>query len=410
MKFKNKNDYLDQRNALIKKAEDFINEGKKDEADAAMEDVKKLDTAFEDFRKAEANLNALKNSGVVSPDAPLENGELNNFYNDEEKMNVGSPEYKNAWIHMMKGNKLSTDEQKVFDAVNANKTFLNEEKASEHTYIIPTTIQSGIWEKAAADHPVLQDMFTTHIPGNFEIIVDTSTESDADWVDETDESSDAEFTEGRVLLSGCELAKSVTVSWKLKKMNDQDYEAYLIKKLGEKVGNAVAKAVFHGKGKPAASEHKPQAKGFITALENEAETPNIIKYTGGITYKNMTSLIALIPAAYLSGASIYAKNTTIWNEIANILDANKRPIFVPDVTSGGIGKVFGVPVKAEDGVEEGEVAIGNLEKGYAFNFNEEMTIYMEDHVKARKTDYMAYAIADGDVVTTEAFGVLQKGE
>jgi HK97 family phage major capsid protein len=408
MKFKNMQDYLNQRNALIQDAENLINEGK--DAIEVMDNIKKLDNAYEDFRTKNANLNALKNNPVVDPAAPVTAGSVNTSGNTEEIKDLSSDEYKRAWIHVMKGNKLTTQEQSIFDSVNMANPMKNTETVSEHSVLIPTTVQHGIWEQAAKEHPVLKDLLPTHVQGDIEIIIDTSSESDADWIDEGDKPADAEFSEGKIVLQGCELAKSVTISWKLKKMNDQDYEAYLIKKLGEKVGNAIAKSIFHGKGKPTASEHKAQAKGFITALEKENSTPNIIKYkeTAGVSYKNITSLMSLIPGAYLSGASIYTKGTTLWNQLANILDANKRPIFIPDVTENSVGKIFGIPVKVEDGVEDGEVALANLNKGYAFNFNEEMTIYTEDHVKDRTTDYMAYGIADGDVITTEAFAVMQK--
>lgn len=42
------------------------------------------------------------------------------------------------------------------------------------------------------------------------------------------------------------------------------------------------------------------------------------------------------------------------------------------------------------------------------NINENMTIYTDDHVKARTTDYMGYALIDGDVVTTKSFALLKK--
>ena len=407
MKFKDMQDYLNQRNALIQNAENLINEGK--DATEAMNAITDLDNAYEEYRTKNANLNALRNNPVVDPAAPVSNGETGTSGTAEGVKDASSNEYKSAWIHVMKGNKLSTQEQSIFDSVNM-ETMKNVETSPDHKVLIPTTVQHGIWEQAAEDHPVLKDLFATHVQGDIQIIIDTSEKSDADWIDEEDSTSDAETSEGTVLLQGCELAKSITISWKLKKMNDQDYEAYLIKKLGEKVGNAIAKAIFHGNGKPTAKEHKAQARGFITALEKESRTPRIVKYeeAPGIAYADLTALMALIPGVYLSGASIYTTNKTLWNQLANIVDANKRPIFIPDVTEGSVGKIFGIPVKVEDGVNDGEVALANLNKGYAFNFNEEMTIYTEDHVKPRTTDYMAYGIADGDVITTEAFAVLQK--
>lgn len=80
----------------------------------------------------------------------------------------------------------------------------------------------------------------------------------------------------------------------------------------------------------------------------------------------------------------------------------------PDVTLGGVGRIFGLVVKEEDGMKDGEVLFGNVSKGYAVNINENMTMYNEDHIKSRTTDYMGYALVDGDVLTTKAFALLKK--
>lgn len=113
--------------------------------------------------------------------------------------------------------------------------------------------------------------------------------------------------------------------------------------------------------------------------------------------------MGLIKSTYKTGASIYAKSSVIWGVLALLKDNQGRPLFIPDVTAGGVGRIFGLPVKEEDSIPDGDILIGNVARGYAMNVNENMTIYTEDHVKARYTDYMSYAIVDGDVLTTKAF-------
>lgn len=407
MRFKDRQDYLDQRAVLMDKAQEAINEGDAEGAEKAMQDVQELDDAYEAFAKKQAELQAMQDKLKVTNLIP-HSGEKNDMSgeitgNDVEDKT--SEAYRNAWVKAMKGEKLSDKEQVIIDKVN----FKNVETSTEHTLIIPETTRKGIWQKAKETHPVLNDIAPTFVQGDIVIITDESEDSDADWTDEATPSKDAEFKEGKVTLTGCELAKSVTISWKLKKMNDQDYEAYLIARLGEKIGNTIAKALFNGKGKPGEGESfKPQARGIITAMGAQKDTPQIIEYAAKIAYTDLTSLMALVKSAYKAGASFYANNTTIWTQLANIVDGNKRPIFIPDVTAGGVGRIFGIPVKEEDGVGEGEVVFGNFKIGYVFNFNEQMHVYHEEHVKARETDYMAYAIADGDVITTEAFAMLKK--
>lgn len=409
--FKNKQEYLEQRKNLMDKAQKFIDSGNPEEADKVIEEVKKLDESFETWKTAQANLNALKDNStveaVITNMASQDKTIMDSGEATLEDMTISSPEYKNAWIKAVKGGKLDKNEEKIINLVNGK--YKNAETAAEHKLIIPTSVKDGIWEAATEQHPVLNDIEPTGIQGDVTIIKDTSKTSDADWIDENDESKDAEFSEGELKLTGCELSKSVTISWKLKKMNDRDYEAYLIRKLGRKVGNAIAKSLFTGKGRPGNEDSfKAQAKGVITAIEAEENTPRIVEFVDNIKYTDLTKLMSIIKSAYKAGAAIYSNNAFIWNYMANITDTMGRPLFVPDVTAGGVGRIFGIPVKEEDGVTGDMAVIGNFKEGYAFNFNEEMSIYTEDHVKARKTDYMAYGIADGDVITTECFAILKK--
>ena len=86
------------------------------------------------------------------------------------------------------------------------------------------------------------------------------------------------------------------------------------------------------------------------------------------------------------------------------MDATGRPCFIADTTAGGVGRLFGFVVEEDDSVDT--LLFGNANKGYHLNINKQMTLDQEDHKKARTTDYIAYAIMDGDVRTEKAFAYL----
>ena len=185
---------------------------------------------------------------------------------------------------------------------------------------------------------------------------------------------------------------------------------YITSKLAEKMGNALAKGIISGKGKPAQGDNsfKPQARGIKTVLEAEDNTPQVVTYTSEITYDDLTTAMGKVKSGYSANACFYATNSTIWNQIAHIKDTTGRPIFIPDATLGGVGRLFGKIVKEEDAMKDGEILLGAINKGYIMNINEDMTIYTEDHIGDRATDYMGYAIVDGDVLTTKAFALIKK--
>ncbi len=59
-------------------------------------------------------------------------------------------------------------------------------------------------------------------------------------------------------------------------------------------------------------------------------------------------------------------------------------------------------------MSDDEILVGNVSAGYVANCNENVSLYQEDHVTDRYTDYMGYAIIDGKVLTTKAFVLIKK--
>lgn len=407
-----KDKYLAKRKALMNAAQDLLNEGKMDEANAKLKEVESLDSEFENAAKAQANINAMKDKALVTNIADksvnvLDGTTVDNVKSGAEAKNEAEV-YKNAFAKTMMGKPLDKNESETFNRINDD--FRNVTQTAEtHTVVIPETVKAGIWKEIGEAHPIFGDLTPTFVAGDLTIIQDTDPDGDAEWVDEDTKSEDGEVGFATVNLTGCELMKTITVSWKLKKMSVDAFLDHVTTKIAEKMGNALAKGMISGKGKPGESDqHKPQPKGIVTALEAEASTPQVVEYEPAITYKNMTDVMSKIKSGYAKGGAIYATNTTIWGELANIVDGNNKPMFIPDVTLGGVGRIFGLVVKEEDGMNDGEVLFGNVAKGYAVNINENMTMYNEDHIKARTTDYMGYALVDGDVLTTKAFALLKK--
>lgn len=335
-------------------------------------------------------------------------GEVMDKLNNEVEVKDEAKLYNAAFAKSMMGVELNKEESETFNKVNAD--FRNAtQTAEQHTVLVPETVRQGIWAEIGEAHPIFGDITPTFIPGKVTIIKEENEMSDAEWVDEDTEGNDDEVGFETINLDGCELVKSIKISWKLKKMSIDAFLSYITTKLAEKMGNAIAKAMIDGKGKPGNSDDwKAQPKGIATELVAEASTPQVITYTEKITYDNMLSLMSKIKSGYINGSSFYANNSTIWNELATIKDEDGKSIFIPDATLGGVGRIFGVTVKEEDGCANGQVLLGNVQKGYVMNINENMTIYTDDHVKARTTDYMGYALIDGDVVTTKSFALLKK--
>ena len=259
-------------------------------AQATNEEIKALDAKFQALATAQANFAALNgmdrpatvpeipaalNSAGIPAAKPAEDPKA-----DDEKM------YVNAFAHYMMGDKLSADEEKIFAAKNATTT------AKENYVVVPTTVRDGIWHEMEERHPVIAATARTHIKGDVDILVETSVGSAPSWYDEDTAVTAEKAVTAKITLKGCELAKDIPVSWKLKKMSVDEFISYIQTRIADKMGNGLAAGLLVGLGVDSATENpRPsQPLGVITKLEAESGTPQVVSYTAanGIVYANLT--------------------------------------------------------------------------------------------------------------------------
>lgn len=410
----NRKQYEAKRLALMNEAQKLLDAGSVKEANAKMEEVKALDDQWDAIAKAEANLKALNQDPL--PALKINEGKLPGREDSETENSIDSSwksdVYKSAWAKTLMNRPLNAKEQDVYDQVNnafngvmTNESFTHTTKNT--SIVVPESVSKGIWEAVGEMYPYFEDITKTYVSGILSMIKEKSS-SEAGWYEEDTPTEDGKEEFEKYTLNGCELARSITVSWKLKEMAIDDFIPYIQRKMARKMGSAAGYGVTHGKGN--ANPSKPEPVGVVTALEAESATPRVLKYEGIPTYQDFTNARAKLKSGYRNGLAIYANNNTIWTKIAMILDQEGRPLFVPDPTSGGVYRVLGLMVKEDDSMKDGEILFSNAREGYQANINKELSMMQEDHVKPRTTDYAGYAIMDGNVITTEAHVLLKETE
>lgn len=401
----NKKQYLAMRNKLMDEAQALIDAGKAAEAEEKMKEISALDEQWDAIAQAQANFRALnlepRGSAPVDPE---DSTGKNNDADDVTKA-LESDAYKTAWAKTLMGKPLTQDEASAYAMVNEAFTHTTENTS----IVIPKTVTKGIWEMAAEMYPYFADVTKTYVNGTLSMIQE-DTSSDATWYEESQNTEDGKETFKEFQLSGCELSRAITVSWKLKEMSIEDFIPYIQRKMARKMGAAAGYGATHGKGK--GSNGKPEPIGTVTALLAADGTPQVVRYKKGESpsYQDILNARAKVKSGYSTGLKIYANSTTIWTRLASIVDANKRPIFLADPTGNGQIRILGMAVKEDDSMKNGEILISNPSDGYHMNINKEMTMMTEDHVKERKTDYCGYAIMDGNIVTEKAHVLLAEEE
>lgn len=397
--------YLETRNQLINEAEGLIEEGKLEESQAKIEEVEQLDNKFEEIKVANANLNALKENEDVTN---IENKTIEvEGAKKVESININSVKdekevYVEAWAKSLMNQDMSQDEKTVFAKMNNLSNDFTHTTINTPT-LIPDTVVGGIEALMEEQYPLLADVRKLNVKGNLKMNRHSSIEAgDAAWYTEPTVVADEENEFNQFTLTGHELAKAVTVSWKLKSMAVSEFIPFIQREIASRMGVALATAVAKGTG-------TNQPKGIVTVLNAQAGKPQVNEYET-LAYEDLTNAVSRIHSSLLGGVAIYASNGTIWNTLANLKDGEGRPLFIPDVTSGGVGRIFGYTVKADGSLSEGDVLFGNADKGYILNTNEALKMVTEDHAKPRETDYVAYGIYDGDVYEPQAFALLTAGE
>lgn len=323
---------------------------------------------------------------------------------------VEPAQYRDAWAAAMLGREMSAEQRQLYESTNAQY------RAYTHTtentsVLIPESVVGGIWKRAEESYPLWADVRKLHVRGTLTMKKHTGISAgDAAWYDEGTAVADEQNAFAEFSLTGCELAKSVTVSWKLRAMAIPEFIAFIEAEIGDRMGVALGTAVYSGKGKPGVGDaFLPEPNGIKTALLAETNTPQVVTYAAadGITDTNLRTAVSKLHSSYTNRAVWYANNTTVWTDLAEIKDGEGRPIFITDqAQQGAVGRIFGLLVKVDAGLPDGEVLFGAAKDGYVANIQEDMTMHTEEHVKARTTDYMGYAIVDGDVLDTKAFALV----
>lgn len=415
MKYK---EYLEMRNKLTEDAQALIDSGDIEGANRTMEEIRKLDTDWDEAAGAQANMNALAGEmravnvqelegimgGVVRADC-IKSAKIDmGGGTAQEPMDNRSETYRTAWAKTLMGLNLTQEENECYRMVNEAFTHTTKNTG----ILIPETVAKGIWQEVGEIYPYWNDIAKTYVPGTLTVLMEDAS-TDAGWYEEDTSTADGKETFKKMTLSGCELSRAIAVSWKLKEMAIEDFLPYIQRKMAEKMGAALGYGATHGKGQPGASDtFKPEPMGVVTALEKEAGTPQVAEYTSGsLKYTDLTKARGKIKGGYAGGLKVYANSNTIWNELANVQDANGRPVLMEDVVNGGVYRILSMEVKEDDSMKDGEILMSNPQRGYTANVNKNISMTTEDHAKVRTTDYCGYAIVDGNMVTSKAHALLK---
>lgn len=309
--FKDKQDYQDQRQALLAEVETLLGNGDVEGSNAKMSDVADMDKDFEDFGKAQANFNAL--NGTAKPQVNIfENGKvvdtMNNTISKADMIN--SIEYRTAFMrNVLAGEKipaqfLNTDAQTV---------------TSEVASVVPTVLVQKIYSKLENYGKFFSMATKTNYKGG--VSVPTSSVSlTASWVAERSTADTQEVPTGTISFAYRKLICKVAVSFEVDNVTLDMFETDFVEKITKAMIKAVEQSMFTGNGSDG-----NQMVGFLTETPVSGQTVNITEGSH-ITYTNLCEAEGKVPEEYDTNAIWVMPKKTFYSEIVGMIDTDGQPI------------------------------------------------------------------------------------
>ena len=304
-----------------------------------------------------------------------------------------SREYRSAFSKFMLNQPLTTAESAII--ARARQTLSAESRAafintSEAAAVIPTQMLDEIFKLATEEGAVLSLARRFDLPANVAVPVATP-EDMAEWHVEGAEVTPTNKKPTNVIFHGYELMKVFSISAAARAMSISAYENYLQQELSRVMVTALQYAAVHGTG--VGQPLGLLADGVITKVLEEQ--------TKG--YTTFAKALGALKRGYSMGAVWVMNNTTLYESVVGIVDANGRPLF-NEARDGATDRILGKPVVVDDFIPDNVVLLGNF-KYYAMNYPQNIMLEVSRDSSFRKglIDYRAMAVADGKPIVEEAF-------
>ncbi len=301
-------EYVAKREAMKNEAQELINAGKVDEANAKIDAVGKLDEQFTNEAKAEANLKALgeipqivnlSGAGTIPSVTPTAEADQEDIYD--------SVEYRKAFMNYVVGGKDIPDKFR-----NASTTT----KTTDVGAVISPTVINRIVEKMESIGMILPLVTRTTFAAGATVPT-SAVKPVATWVAEGATSDKQKKTTGQIDIKGYKLRCAISMTLETSVMSLQVFETTFVNNVSEAMVKAQEIAFISGTG-------TGQPKGVLTETVEAGQNIEIAA-ANDPTYQTLVDAEAALPLAYENGA-VWNMTKKTFMKFIGMVDANKQPI------------------------------------------------------------------------------------
>lgn len=395
-------EYVENRNKLMQKAKNLMNEGKIEEFKAKKEEVEALDKKWEETAEARANLEALENAGpkvgmqIIDVAGNAQTGQ-------EKKEDIfDTAEYRDSFMeYICRGTKIPEKYRN-----EAQKT-----TAADGSTVIPTTIVREIIKELKSYGNIYAKVRKLNVQGGVEFPILTLKPT-ATWIGEGASESKKIKADEKVSFSyyglECKIAQSLLASI----VTFEEFQSEFVSLATEAIIIALENAVINGTG-------TGQPLGILK--DSRIKSANVIQMTEeelGNWKAWKKKVFAKMKKAYRNGEFFMAQSS-FDGYIDAMTDANGQPIGRVNYGIDG-GETYRFGGKTVETVEEdilpdfGAAEIGDVVavftklSDYAINSNMQMTsVKWIDH-DTNEVKNKVIVIADGKLLDPNGTLIIKK--
>lgn len=293
-----------------------------------------------------------------------------------------TPEYREVFLKRLMGKPLTEIEQREFTVVPDTAASL-----------VPTQLANKIFSTMTKIAPMLNEITLLRVPGNLRFAVAGTNTAAAAHAEGVAVVPDAD-TMVNVTLGGFEFIKVVRISATVRAMGINEFESWIADNIGKQIAAVIDNEIINTATTTGGVIDGPWVDGT-----------NQITYVPGVglSYQNVMSLIALLPAQFDASAKFLMNKATFWNQFEAMTDANGNPIIKDDLSVPGKYLVKGYPVLIDDNVAANEAYLGDFTQ-IVGNLSQDIVVdrSTESGFLNNAVDFRGTAIFDCDVALPAA--------
>ena len=292
----------------------------------------------------------------------------------EERFAVNSPEYRDAFLRKLQGKEITAEERAAVTATAA----------------IPTQTMNEIVHRLELN-PMIAAVDMTQIPGYVTYPAESSI-NNAAWVDMDTAATDSADALQAVTLGAYKLIKTVEISADVDAMSIDAFEAWLVKKLVNKIEKALDAGILVGTG-------VTQATGIATTKETADGTFK----RSGIKWGDICGIMGALKGEYHPNASFVMNPTLFFGKVLGMTDTAGQRVVVNEPQADRKFNLLGYPVIVDGNCGADDIFFGDL-SAYKLNLAKAIEVKRSEEAEFRKGSavYRAMTLADGKLADVNA--------